>query len=138
MTTTTPASFKTEKLAPDLLQTTIRGDLDVQMLEQIMVQSEDLMRGEPGYISLVDISELGTVTAEARVLAKSALQRMPGFRASITIGGGFAQRMISKLLYTAMNLISKQQLLVEFCADHTAAMALVDKMRARLREENPA
>ena len=134
MTTPIESTFTTVKLAPDLMRTAIRGDLTKELLDAMVEYSKEIMeRTTPYYIAIVDISELGNVTAEARVAAKDVPKHMPNLRGTVMVGGGFMQRMITKLLNIAMNLVSKQQIMLDYVTNDEEAMAVVETWRAKLR-----
>lgn len=135
MTSPLESSFTSEKLAPDLMRTRIRGDLTADLLEQMVQSSNEMLEVGRPHIAIVDITELGTVTPEARVAAKSVPKLMPDLRGTIMVGGGFMQRMITKLLNIAMNLVSKQQIMLEYVGNDEEALAIADAWRQKLREE---
>jgi hypothetical protein len=135
MTTPIESSFTSEKLAPDLMRTRIRGDLTADLLEAMVEYSHEVLEVGRPHIAIVDISELGTVTPEARVAAKNVPKRMPDLRGTIMVGGGFMQRMITKLLNIAMNLVSRRQIMLEYVGSDAEALAIADAWRQKLREE---
>jgi hypothetical protein len=120
---------------PDIVRSVIVGDLDGPGIHRLFADTQRLVGGSRCYVSISDITKMGTTTAEARRIAKDTPKLQPGLRGVMMYGGGFAQRMISKLVMKAMNVVSSNPIHYDFFADEQSAIAAARKLLRELGQE---
>lgn len=128
------APYSVGKLERDIVRTSIDGDLDGPALEAFFAEIASA-GASSCYVTICDISRMGEISAEARRVAKSMPELMPGFRAVLIHGGGFMQRLVAKLVLNATNLIARRPIHFHFCADETAALEAARRLLPELRGE---
>jgi hypothetical protein len=131
----TSTTYRTESLAPDLVYTEIFGDIDAESLQAMMIESRRLTEGTDFYGSVVDISKLGNITAEARRYAKGIPDEYPEMRVVVLFGGSFAQRILTKLVIKAMNFAARRPIKFEFADSKDVALEQVNALLAEGRAD---
>jgi hypothetical protein len=118
----------------DLLILRLEGDytLDVATYVQAHIAS---VSDEYGYrLNLIDVSQAGTITADARrfLLENRRQTPMPG--AVAVVGASFAVRTLAHMVTRALRALTNAYLGTDFFADETAARTWINTQRNRLRK----
>lgn len=112
-----------ELVEPRYIKVRFRGDIDADAMTEVMDAIAESVANEPYFLLEADVAEVHAVSADARRIAADRLRQMPD-RAIAAVGGGFAQRLLSKLVLTAVSMLSPNpRNVTEFFQDHEKARA---------------
>ena len=119
----------TAHVEEDILYVVLRGTLEASDLQQILGLAEAVIARHGRYAGLVDVSQMGTMTLEARRLGG----KWSGFTScfgNFFFGASFATRTMFALTMRGVLLFGGQPIHTEFCASEAEA-------RTRLAERRP-
>ena len=94
--------------APDIFRWTLVGNVNVQDVERLFAEQLVFSQGKSSIYVVVDMTRLGSVTADAR---RAAARGPTGngssmlVRAVAVVGGSFHLRMLGKMVNTAAALL---------------------------------
>jgi hypothetical protein len=96
-----PFQLTFEHIPPRLVSVKFDGPLDVEGATDAMDRMEAAIGNEPYFLMEVIVENLDGVSAEARRISADRVGRLPG-RSIAIVGGSFAQRVVAKLVLTAI------------------------------------
>jgi hypothetical protein len=96
-----------EYVPPRLVSIRFHGTLDEEESRAVMDAIETQVANEPYVLLEVNMSGIDGATPEARKIAADRLDALPE-RAIAIVGGSFAQRIIAKLVLTALSMLGKK------------------------------
>jgi SpoIIAA-like len=96
-----------EYVPPRLVSIRFHGTLDEEEARAVMDAIESQVATEPYLLLEADMSAIEGATPEARKIAADRLDRLPS-RAIAVVGGSFAQRIIAKLVLTAVSMLGRK------------------------------
>lgn len=104
----TIGSISFEWAGPRFVRSRSKGELQHDETGALMEVIGEKVRGEPYFLWEVDVTELTGMTAEARRTCADHLRRLPD-RAIAVVGGKFAQKILVKLVLTAVAMLDPSQ-----------------------------
>lgn len=107
---------------PCLVEVKFFGVLEGPELDTLFDWMEAKVAGLPYFLIEADMSAISGAKPEARKLAADRLRSMPDFAIAL-VGGSFAQRIIAKLVLTAIEMLSKGKTKAGFFKDREASRA---------------
>lgn len=121
---------------PCLVEVKFFGMLEGPELAGLFDWMEGAVRGLPYFVIEADMSAIQGATPEARKLAADRLRNMPDFAIAL-VGGSFSQRIIAKLVLTAIEMLSRGKTKAGFFKDTEASRvwlwSVVDEKAPGLR-----
>lgn len=111
-----------EFIEPCLVSLRLRGKVDHEELGELIDGFEPLVAERTFFALEVDMREVAGATPEARRIGAERLVRLPRFAIAI-ITTGFAQRMIAKLVVTAIQMLKPGQLTGKYFNDTESSRA---------------
>lgn len=120
--------------APDLLVSALTGDVSAADTARLAAEARRLTAGRSLVLVLIDISRLGTPTAEARRAALDGLRSVPT-RGIALHGGSSRSRVLPSLVTTALELFStrSQQCPVRFFESEAEGRSWLGQRREEIR-----
>lgn len=125
--------YTLELLEPQLLHSSFSGTIDAATLDAFLTKMATMVHVD-AFVSIADVSALDTFSKDGRAMAKSVPARIPAMRGMVVYGGGFAQRVVSKLLMTAIRIASDVDILFETAASRDEALILGRTMLTQINE----
>lgn len=119
-----------ELVEPRMVRITLRGKVEGDALGTLIDEFEPAVRGERFWAIEADMREVTEATPEARRIGADRLARLPPFSMAV-VTTGFAQRMIAKLVLTAVQMFKPGHLDTKTFGDSDSAK---DWLRQRLAE----
>lgn len=119
MTTTSP-SVDFEFIEPCLVSIRIHGKFDEQRASEVLDKIESKVAGKPYFLLEAFMTHIDGATPEARRISAERLNKLPE-RAIAIVGGGFAQRLIAKLIITATSFLGKGDNIGSYFSDSESA-----------------
>jgi hypothetical protein len=114
---------------PDLLKSTIRGDIDERQMGEFVSIVLNLASARPYLLALADLHEMGDIPPEARKIAVRMRNRIT-FRGMAFYNGRFRTRIVIKFILGAVNLLSPTaDNPLRFCEDEAEARAWLEERR---------
>ncbi len=115
-------SINYEWVGPRYISSQSVGELEAEEAGAFMEIVAENVQGEPYFLWEIDVRNLTGMTAEARRVCADHLRVLPD-RAIAVVGGQFAQRILTKLVLTAVAILDKSQRNneVSFFADSASA-----------------
>lgn len=104
----TIGSIHFEWLGPRSVRSRSSGELQEDETGAFMDAIEAMVKDEPYFTWEVDVSEVTGMTAAARRVCAERLRRLPD-RAIAVVGGKFAQKILVKLVLTAVAMLDPTQ-----------------------------
>jgi hypothetical protein len=119
----------------DLLVLRLEGDYTLEIATYVQQHLEEISH-EYGYrMNMIDVRNAGTITADARRLLRTNRNQSQYPSVVAIVGSNFAVRTLAHMVLTALRMLTKTSLAVQFFADETSARAWIDSQRIRLRTE---
>jgi hypothetical protein len=120
-----------EYVPPRLVSIRFQGTLDESEARAVMDAIESCVANEPYLLLEADMSQIDGATPEARKIAADRLDALPD-RAIAVVGGSFAQRIIAKLVITALTMLGRSgKSEARFFSDSQSARAWLHEYAAR-------
>jgi hypothetical protein len=107
---------------PCLCRVKFLGVLEGPELEDLFDWMAMKVEGLPYFLIEADMSAISGATPEARKLAADRLRSMPDFAISL-VGGTFSQRIIAKLVLTAVEMLTRGKTKAGFFKDEESSRA---------------
>lgn len=101
-------SIHFEWLGPSSVRSSSRGELQEDETRAFMEAIEKKVSGNAYFTWEVDVTELTGMAAAARRVCAEHLRRLPD-RAIAVVGGKFAQKILVKLVTTAVSMLDPTQ-----------------------------
>ncbi|AUX47281.1 uncharacterized protein SOCE26_087990 [Sorangium cellulosum] len=118
----------------DTLALNLRGDVAPEQVQQFFDFMESWSAGR-GYVLVTgDVSQLGTISAEARKLVSRHARRVP-IRGVVYYGASFAAKLISTLVVSGYSFVTGADISLHFVDDAAEARVWLAKRRAQLQAE---
>ena len=121
---------------PCLIEVKFFGILEGPELHGLFDWMAEAVKGLPYFVIEADMSAIQGATPEARKIAADRLRNMPDFAIAL-VGGSFAQRIIAKLVLTAVEMLSRGKTKSGFFRDQESSRVwlwgLVDERVPGLR-----
>lgn len=102
-----PERSDVEVLGERYLRLQLVGTMDKAKVDGMMDVIESHIAGEPYFLLLAVIDQMGGVTAEARQVAVERLRPLAS-RSIAIVGGSFTQRITTKLGLTAVMILGRK------------------------------
>jgi hypothetical protein len=113
---------------PDIAFLALIGDIsghDMQRLIEVTLLS---VAGRSYVLGLIDFTRVGTISPEARMIARTSASHFP-MRGTAIFGGGFHHRVLALLVNKAASLLKKDHQPIAFFATEEEARAWLDERR---------
>lgn len=122
-----PLTTDFEIVEPGFISVRFHGRLEAEETRAVFSLITEAIQGRPFFVLEAVMDDIDGMTPEARRVAAEHLRRLPD-RAFAVVGGSFAQKIIAKLVLTAVSMIGR--------SDRNIARFFPDKESARewLRE----
>ena len=85
-------------------------------------------KGKPYMLGLIDMSRVGTISPEARIIARAEAGHFP-LRGTAVFGASFPHRVIAMLANKAASLLKKDHQAIAFFATEAEARAWLEERR---------
>jgi hypothetical protein len=126
-----PTRTDFEYVPPRLVSIRFHGTLDEDEARNVMEAIHASVSNEPYLLLEADMSKIDGATPEARKIAADRLDALPD-RAIAVVGGSFAQRIIAKLVLTALAMLGRSgKSEARFFSDSQSARAWLYEYGAR-------
>jgi hypothetical protein len=113
---------------PDVTFLAIIGDLSRPEMRRILDETNASAKGKPYIFGLIDMSRVGTISPEARVVARTEAGHFL-LRGTAVFGASFHHRVIALLANKAAALLKKDHQPIAFFATEAEARAWIDERR---------
>lgn len=118
---------------PHLLCVALLGDLTVDPIGRLFDRFDALVGHEPFWLLEVDMEALRSADSRTRRLAAERIARLPPYSLAAH-GGGFGQRALAKLFFTATEILFRDRInRHKICDDQPQARAWLATEEERLR-----
>jgi hypothetical protein len=116
---------------PDTCVWTLVGDVDVDLMRELADAQERGLKGLPHVFSLLDVTDIGSVSAEAR--KEAARKRDVNMRGTAFIGASFHIRVLATLLSKAAKVLNRDEVApMRFFKTKAEALAWFEELRAEI------
>lgn len=120
---------------PDICVLTLIGDVTGEDMRQMVAAAVAQTAGRAYALGLIDMSRMGTISPEARLIAKNEARAIP-MRGTAIIGASFHHRVMALLISKAVALVKKDSQPVAFLTTLGEARAwLAERREALLAKE---
>lgn len=126
-----PGRVEYEFVAPDMVRVWYYGRLEGPELATLFDWMDDQVGSLAHCLVEADMSGVKTASPNARRLAADRLAQLPKLSVAV-VSSNFAQRMIAKLVLTAMELLRRGQTRTAFFKNSEDAQQWLAKERAQL------
>lgn len=113
---------------PDTIVEVLRGDLSGDEMSRILDASLRWVEAAQDIYFLVDLSGVGTVTADGREAIRQR-RNQPNIRGVVMFGASFHMRVLATIVHRALTLLEKTSFGVEFTDTEAQARARVEALR---------
>ncbi|MEX1368450.1 MAG: STAS/SEC14 domain-containing protein [Nannocystaceae bacterium] len=123
-----------EVVEPAFVSVRFHGSLDVDEALAVFDAIDEAVAGESYCLMEAFMTHIEGASPEARRVSAERLKTIPHMAMAV-VGGSFAQRMLAKLVLTAVNMIGSHELVAKFFKDSESARAWLREFRAKLAED---
>ena len=115
-----PPHIVFEFFEPCIVSASLHGKIDEAEIVKLVDEFEPLVKDREVWGFEVDMREIIGATPEARRIAAQRLSNLPRMMVAV-VTSGFGQRIIAKLVLTAIQMLKPGHLSVKYFADHDTA-----------------
>jgi hypothetical protein len=119
---------------PDLVIEELRGDVTGEDMTQVLDASKEWLDTGRDIYFLVDLSEAGTLSREARDVVRTKRVR-PNIRGAALFGASFQVRVVSSLVTRTLFLLDKVSYEIKFLDTEAEARAWIATLRKKHARE---
>lgn len=119
---------------PDTFFLVLVGDVPGEEMRRTIAKAMEHTAGRTYALGLIDMSRVGTISPEARMIARNEARAIP-MRGTAIISASFHHRVIALLINKAVALVRKDYQPVAFFATETEARAWLAERREALLEK---
>lgn len=111
-----------EVVEPGFVCVRYHGQLSADETNAVLDAIEGEVMGREFFMFEADMGDIQGASPEARRVAAQRLKNLPNFAMAV-VGGSFAQRMIAKLVLTAIRMLGSDKTTAKFFSDSDSARA---------------
>lgn len=118
---------------PDVVFCKTIGDVTEDEMIDLLTEMKRLAKDSPHFFLLNDLSQIGTISPQARKLAADRVSDLH-LRGIAVYGASFSQRVVAMFIAQVLNLVGKSaDRPIKIAESEAEARAWIEKRRAELR-----